>query len=541
MYSFLDPVPKKVICRYLEIAFPNLACEDLIHLDRYSIYGILYTLYGYDLLYEKKIRRFLAESLDELEIRKFAKDLGLKTEGKPFDLAISISKLTWRIGSKCVWTYANYFSIPHEYLPARQKSLAPIEIIEPFSPPPNLFDYQKDLSKALVNFLTDPEKITESCLLQLPTGSGKTRTVIEALTVYCNEQYQRDKRVSILWLAHTEELCEQAIESFRRTWQAKGDYDNRAIRFWGDFKCPLEEMFDCFIVAGFKKITQLAASSPDKYEKLLSKIDITIIDEAHKALAPSIKSIIENLKKKELSYIIGLTATPGRSAIDQKENEKLANLFNRNLLVSTELGDDPISTLQERGILARIDLKSLYTKISCDLSSDEKRKIIGIGDFSSTILRRLAKNRKRNELIIAQVVEQIKLSNPTLVFACTVDHAKELAVNIATRGFRASVIDCRMRRNLRRHIVNDFKLGVIDVLFNFGVLSTGFDAPNIRTVLIARPTTSIVLYSQMIGRGLRGSLVGGSEKCILIDIKDNFENFGQVDKVYSFFEEYWER
>ena len=103
----------------------------------------------------------------------------------------------------------------------------------------------------------------------------------------------------------------------------------------------------------------------------------------------------------------------------------------------------------------------------------------GTGDFSVTILRCLAKNRNRNALIIDQVVEQIKLNNPTVVFACTVDHAKELAVKVATRGFRTSVIDCRMRRNLGRHIVNDFKQGAIDVLFNFGVLSTGFDAPNI--------------------------------------------------------------
>ena len=97
-----------------------------------------------------------------------------------------------------------------------------------------------------------------------------------------------------------------------------------------------------------------------------------------------------------------------------------------------------------------------------------------------------------------------------------------------------------MRRSLRRHIVNEFKNGSISVLFNYGVLSTGFDAPNINTVMIARPTTSIVLYSQMVGRGMRGRSVGGSEKCLLIDVKDNFENFGKPQDVYNFFDDFWD-
>ena len=79
----------------------------------------------------------------------------------------------------------------------------------------------------------------------------------------------------------------------------------------------------------------------------------------------------------------------------------------------------------------------------------------------------------------------------------------------------------------------------IDAIFNYGVLSTGFDAPNIKTVVIARPTTSIVLYSQMIGRGIRGTLVGGTGECRVVDIKDNVSNFGQVEEVYRYFDSYW--
>ena len=125
----------------------------------------------------------------------------------------------------------------------------------------------------------------------------------------------------------------------------------------------------------------------------------------------------------------------------------------------------------------------------------------------------------------------------TVVFACSVDHASKLAVRFAAQGFLSAAIDCRMRKSLRRRSVLEFKRGNIAALFNYGVLSTGFDAPNIRCVVIARPTSSVVLYSQMVGRGLRGKRVGGNEQCILVDVVDNFENFGESRK-YDYFRDF---
>ena len=96
-----------------------------------------------------------------------------------------------------------------------------------------------------------------------------------------------------------------------------------------------------------------------------------------------------------------------------------------------------------------------------------------------------------------------------------------------------------MNKNNRRKTIESFKSGDFDILINYGVLSTGFDSPRIKTVVITRPTSSIVLYSQMIGRGLRGPAMGGSEYCKILDIKDNFINYGEIDKVYGFFDDYW--
>ena len=84
-----------------------------------------------------------------------------------------------------------------------------------------------------------------------------------------------------------------------------------------------------------------------------------------------------------------------------------------------------------------------------------------------------------------------------------------------------------------------FKDNKIQVITNFNVLTTGFDSPNIEVVIIARPTLSVVLYSQMIGRGLRGKEVGGTEEILLIDVDDNFNNMPNLYKAFTYFNNYF--
>ena len=74
--------------------------------------------------------------------------------------------------------------------------------------------------------------------------------------------------------------------------------------------------------------------------------------------------------------------------------------------------------------------------------------------------------------------------------------------------------------------------------YNYEVLTTGFDSTNIRCVFITRPTQSIVLYSQMLGRGLRGPMMGGNEECLLVDIEDNLGKY-DADMAFEHFNSYW--
>ena len=114
-----------------------------------------------------------------------------------------------------------------------------------------------------------------------------------------------------------------------------------------------------------------------------------------------------------------------------------------------------------------------------------------------------------------------------------------LAILLKMRGCLAESITSEMMNADREEAIKKFKAGEIQVLVNFGVLTTGFDAPNIKAVIIARPTLSVVLYSQMIGRGLRGPAMGGQDKCVVVDVIDNIANMPSADQAFTYFDEHY--
>jgi len=87
-------------------------------------------------------------------------------------------------------------------------------------------------------------------------------------------------------------------------------------------------------------------------------------------------------------------------------------------------------------------------------------------------------------------------------------------------------------------MIEDFKNGKLDFICNYGVLTTGFDAPKTSCIVLCRPTTSEILYEQIIGRGLRGVRFGGTEYCKIIDFADNIERLG-VPLAYKRFSDLW--
>jgi superfamily II DNA or RNA helicase len=113
-----------------------------------------------------------------------------------------------------------------------------------------------------------------------------------------------------------------------------------------------------------------------------------------------------------------------------------------------------------------------------------------------------------------------------------------MAFLLRSEGINAAVVSGHTRDVTRRQTIEEFKAGRIRVLCNCEVLTTGFDAPRVTHVVMARPTVSRVLYEQMVGRGLRGRQFGGTDECVIVDCEDNYRS-GKPELGYHSFRHLW--
>jgi superfamily II DNA or RNA helicase len=303
------------------------------------------------------------------------------------------------------------------------------------------------------------------------------------------------------------------------------------------------------------------------FYRLKQDCRLVIFDEAHKAAATQTKRVIEELLRMPEGYanraLIGLSATPGRTTADTYDNNLLSNMFGNKLITidSTILNqvnmgrlqalnaiaeENIIAYFQRRHILSKINIQRLQyqTKFS-DADLRKLNRIIQQTDFDDVDytdeqLRILATNADRNRVIMQRLRELNEGSVPTIVFACSVNHAKMLSAMLTLENIPNSLVIGDLDPVSRKQAIDAFKdkRNSVNIIINYEVLTTGFDSKNIRCVFITRPTKSIVLYSQMLGRGLRGSLMGGNEECLLIDVDDNLNVFNN-ESAFSHFNDYW--
>jgi superfamily II DNA or RNA helicase len=114
-----------------------------------------------------------------------------------------------------------------------------------------------------------------------------------------------------------------------------------------------------------------------------------------------------------------------------------------------------------------------------------------------------------------------------------------MCVSLVQAGIPAAVVSGATRPWTRRRLIGEFRSGAIRVLCNCEVLTAGFDAPLVTHVVVARPTVSLVLYQQMIGRGLRGPQFGGTERCVIINCIDRVK-MGPLKLAHRRFRELWD-
>jgi superfamily II DNA or RNA helicase len=345
----------------------------------------------------------------------------------------------------------------------------------------------------------------------------------------------------VIWIANSEELCEQAVECFRDVWTHIGTFDADIIRAWGtnEVKYPINSSF---IVAGFAKLHFAFKRNPELAKVISNNLVMIIIDEAHQIMAPTYKEVVTKLREDNFStHMLGLTATPGRGNLENEETLNLINFFSGNR-VDIDSGNKTVfQYLRNKNILAHIDKDPLYTNMSFELTPKEKQYLKTHYDFPMEFLERVSLDDMRNVEIIKKLKKECELKKKILFFAGSLNQSKFVCAILNFMGYSAEHLDGTTKRDRRRNIINAFKDGDLNVICNFGVLTTGFDAPKIDVVFIGRPTMSVVLYSQMVGRGLRGPAIGGKDTCKLIDVIDNLEAYKSPDNVYEYFGEYWEQ
>jgi ATP-dependent helicase IRC3 len=222
-----------------------------------------------------------------------------------------------------------------------------------------------------------------------------------------------------------------------------------------------------------------------------------VIDEAHHAAAPTYRRILDYFNP---SLLLGVTATPQRS-----DNTRLTDVFDEIVYYKT------IQDLIEDGYLC--SLVGYRIKTETDISGVATNE----GDYVASQLEDAIDTPERNAHIVAAYHSLVPESK-AIVFCAGVKHANNLASSFSATQVSTEVILGDTSAQDREHILARFKSGQTRVLVNVGVLTEGFDEPSIQSIILARPTRSTLLYTQIVGRGTR--LYEGKPHCTILDFVD---------------------
>ncbi len=399
---------------------------------------------------------------------------------------------------------------------------------------PKLHDYQRTVVDNIRNLLRQGVLTTERRgMVSMPTGSGKTRVAVQAVVEAIRDDGFQG---GILWVADRDELCEQAVEAWREVWASEGKRATqlRISRMWAGQPRPLPTTDLHVIVATIQTLSAKIDREPGAYE-FLADFNLLVFDEAHRSVAPTFTSAMQELgltrwRRAHEPLLIGLTATPYRGH-DVRETARLVSRYSDNRLDTGAFdSSDPqevIQELQDMRVLARADHATIYGG-RFSLSADELRLSRDVPWLPRSVEDRIARDTDRTQRIIEAYrshVLSVDPNSPTLIFATSVEHSKIIAALLSSMGVKARAVSAETDRTSRRRIVEEFRAGEIKALVNYGIFREGFDAPKTRAIIVARPVYSPNLYFQMIGRGLRGVRNGGNDRCLILNVRDNIENF----------------
>lgn len=490
---------------------------------------------GGNLLNNKKIRSSLIDIAEEDKVKELALSLGFEVQG----YMQAANNLRAYFGSdyneEKSRILVDWLEFPDAYYKSsvvdERKVLEEINVAhgESVQLKGYLHNYQKDVKDQVIDSLNSE---AARMMVQMPTGAGKTFTALETAVDILRKPFQNN---FVVWIVNSNELAEQALQSFSSLWKVKGDRPIDAIRLFKDFFLDYRCLEHGGVVfASYDVFYSILNNIEDKRREsllhLISNTEYLIVDEAHSAIAETYEECVRAFVNNDFTKIVGLSATPIRE--DYEEAEALRRLFSGNLISvrgpKSERLDDPIRHLQEEGYLSYITSETLDTGYTSSETNENK------------ILKSLSMDGERNDLIIRQIEYANSIGDKTLVFSCTKDHVLALYILCKAKNINVNFIIGDTPQSERPKILNDFNAGDTNVLINLDILSTGIDLPNVNRLIITRPVKSPTQYSQIVGRALRGPKNGGNSKNTIINILDNINYFSGISLLYSGFSNAWE-
>ena len=527
LLSKLSEFERQEILGEKPLSFSKSLSEGVLKSEDVSNAIITHT--GIQLITNKNYRDRLISLMVDSQANKVLCEYGEVKIASPWSRLKNVSKSNLSI-------LANSLGLSEEWDAYLTEDFATKDVL-PVDVGYGLYPYQITISNKITSLLRDPD--ISRALIHLPTGAGKTRTAMDIVCQHLRENVDG----LVVWLADTEELCAQALGEFQKAWKCLGNRNTNSYSYYSDSQKSLSGIHDGFLVAGLLKLNCTKKSDREfLYQKLIGNVTLVVFDEAHKAIAPKYSEMINELVsgQENKAFFLGLTATPGRTFdLASDENKRLSSFFHDKKVAMNVKGySSPIQYLIEEGYLARPEFLSLeYTgSLNVKISPSD----VSDSNISSDLLSRLSIVEDRNAVIIQKIILEYEQGSSIIVFACSVSHANFLSSALCCLGYSAASITRRGDNSeSRRRKISRYRSGELKVLINYGILTAGFDAPKTNVAIIARPTPSLVLYSQMVGRAMRGKQSKGNEHCRIYTVIDNIPEFNSVHRAFVHWDRFW--
>lgn len=337
----------------------------------------------------------------------------------------------------------------------------------------------------------------DSVMLQMPTGTGKTYLFTSLIKDLISFYKSQKREINILVVAHRIELLDQIADSL----------NNYGIPC-GFIQGTREQHLWQRVQVG--SILSLI-SEKNNWNVSRCKFDYIIVDEAHHTLADSYKRLFDMFPEAKK---LGVTATPWRM-----NHESFTSVY--QTLITTP----QVKWFIQRHLLSDFD----YVSVKPDSNIQKlvnSMEVAATGDFINDALSEAFDNQRiRSKLFDS--FHKYASDRKGIVYAINKQHAQNIAQLYSSKGYVSVNIDCDTPKDERERLINEFKAGNIQVLVNIELFTEGFDCPDVSFVQLARPTRSLALYLQQVGRGLR--VIDGKEKTIFIDNVGLYNYFGLPD------------